>query len=227
MRLFKRKSIIGFTSILIIFLCQSCFEIVEEVSLNNDGSGSFCITINMSQSKLNINAMLLLDSVNGRHVPKVEDMKKALGKIEQTLTNDSSLTKIKTTQNWDDYIFSICGNFKNIVALNKAINDINTLFTKQTGHTSTIKDHFTYSHNVFKRLNNYNLVSDYNSLPEKDKMVLKDAKYTAIYRFKTPVESCSNVDALKSKTGTALMLKASIKDLITNKKTIENTVHLN
>ena len=171
--------------------------------------------------------MLLLDSVNGRRVPKVEDMKKALSQVEQTLTTDSSVSKIKTTQNWDDYIFSFSGNFKTIEDLNKAINSINALFSKQAGHKSTPKEHFAYSQKVFKRQYNYNLVNDYNALSEKDKIVCNDAKYTAIYRFKTPIESYSNADALKSKSGTALMLKATIKDLIINKKTIENTVHLN
>ena len=222
-----RKCAFHLSVLLVMLLCPACFEIIEEVNLNNDGSGSFNFTINMSQSKLNINAMLLLDSVNGRRVPKIADIKKALDEMQVTLIGNNTITDIKIAENWDDYIFSFSGNFKTIEDLNKAINSINALFSKQTGHKSTPKEHFAYSQKVFKRLNNYNLVSDYNSLPEKDKMVLKDAKFTAIYRFKTPVESCSNVDALKSKTGTALMLKASIKDLITNKKTIENTVHLN
>ena len=83
MKIFKRKFAIVFTSLLIILLFPACFEIVEEVSLNNDGSGSFCFTINMSQSKLNINAMLLLDSVNGRPVPKMENMKKTVSAIKE------------------------------------------------------------------------------------------------------------------------------------------------
>ena len=227
MKIFKRKFAIVFTSLLIILLFPACFEIVEEVSLNNDGSGSFCFTINMSQSKLNINAMLLLDSVNGRPVPKMENMKKTIGQVEQTLANDGNITNVKTKQNWEDYIFSISGDFKSIESLNKAINQIYELFNKQAKQPFEAKEHFSYSNKVFKRIYNFNLANNYNSLSEKDKVVLKDARYTSIYRFKTGVGTYSNADALKSKSGTALMLKENIKDLITNHKTIENTVHLN
>jgi hypothetical protein len=227
MKLFKRKFAISLIILLIICICPACFEVVEEINLNTDGSGSFCFTINMSQSKLNINAMLLLDSVNGRAVPKVDDMKKTIVQVEQALANDSSVSGIKTTQNWEDYIFTISGNFKNIEGLNKAINQINAMFNKQTKHPFEAKDHFSYANKVFKRIYNYNLTNDYNSLSEKDKVVFKDARYTTIYRFKSTVGNYSNADALKSKNGLALMLKANMKDLITNRKTLENTVHLN
>jgi hypothetical protein len=227
MKLFRRKFTIGFIVMAILIICPACFEVVEEINLNNDGSGSFCFTINMSQSKLNINAMLLLDSVNGRAVPKVSDMKKTIDQAEQTLKNDSSVSNIKTTQNWEDYIFFVSGNFKSIEGLNKAINQIYAMFTKQTKHPFEAKEHFSYANRVFKRIYNYNLTGDYNSLSEKDKVVFKDARYTSIYRFKTMVGNYSNTDALKSKNGMAIMLKANIKDLITNRKTLENTVHLN
>lgn len=227
MKLFRRKFTIGFIVIAVLLICPACFEVVEEINLNNDGSGSFCFTINMSQSKLNINAMLLLDSVNGRAVPKVDDIKKTIGRVEQALKNDSSVSDVKTTQNWEDYIFSVSGNFKNIEGLNRAINQIYAMFNTQTKHPLETKEHFSYANKVFKRVYNYNLTSNYNSLSEKDKVVFKDARYTSIYRFKTTVVKYSNTDALKSKNGMAIMLKTNIKDLITNRKTLENTVHLN
>lgn len=222
-----RKAIVYASMLLVILMCSACFEIVEEINLNNDGSGSFCFTINMSQSKTNINAMLLLDSINGRRVPKIADMKRSIEEMKATLMENNTITAIKTDENWEDFIFSVSGNFKNVEALNKAISSIHAVFNKQTGHSSVAKEHFAYTQKVFKRQYNYNLASDYSALPEKDKIVLKDAKYTAIYRFKTPIESFTNADALKSKSGMALMLKATIMDLLTNKKTIENTVYLN
>jgi hypothetical protein len=78
----KRRPILWISSILIIFLYTSCFEIIEEVNMNEDGTGSFNFTINMSQSKIQINSMFLLDSVNGRPMPKKEDFEKALRRVE-------------------------------------------------------------------------------------------------------------------------------------------------
>jgi hypothetical protein len=211
---------------LVAFTCVSCFEIVEEINLNDDGSGSFCFTINMSQSKLNINSMLLLDSVNGRPVPKKENVRAELGKVEAKLKEDLSITNVAVKENWEEYIFSISGNFNNIETLNKAINDIGTAFGKFKGNSPQIADNFSYHDRVFARLYNYNLQKDYNSLSEKDKVVFNNAKYTAIYRFNLPVKSFSNVDALKSKSGKALMLKLNIKDMITSHKTLANTINL-
>lgn len=210
-----------------ILFCTSCFEVVEEINLNNDGSGSFCFTINLSQSKLDINALMLLDSVNGRPVPKIDDLKNTFAKIETLLQQDSGLTNIKAVKNWDEYIFSISGNFKNIEALNKAINATYSQFGKTNGQDYNLKENFSFSQKVFKRLNNLNLVTDYHSLPEKEKQVFKTARYTAIYRFKSPVANYSNTEALKSKSGTSVMLKANISDILTNNKSIVNTIHLN
>ncbi len=211
---------------LVAFTCVSCFEIVEEINLNDDGSGSFCFTINMSQSKLNINSMLLLDSVNGRPVPKKENLKAELGKVEAKLKEDGRITNVIVKENWEAYIFSISGNFNNIETLNKAINNISVGLGKLKGGSPQVADNFSYHDGIFTRLYNYNLVKDYNSLTEKDKVVFNNAKYTAIYRFNLPVKSFSNVDALKSKSGKALMLKLNIKDMITNHKTLANTINL-
>ena len=218
----KHKPLLLLT-LLIAFSYISCFEIVEEVSLNDDGTGSFNLTINMSQSRMQINSMLLLDSINGRPVPKITDFKEAIIRVKTELKRDSSISNIKIIENWEDYIFSISGDFKNVNALNKAIKNINTIFTPK-GYTPQIYDNFKYENNVFERLYSYNLINEYNALGEKDKNVFKNAKYTTIYRFNSPVKSYSNTDALKSKSGKAIMLKVNVRELVTNKKTIKNTI---
>ena len=220
------KKYLLFITLFLTFTCTACFEIVEEVNLNNDGSGSFCFTINMSQSKLNLNSMLLLDSVNGRPVPKINDLKVILKKAETKL-KEGNITNLNLKENWEAYIFSISGNFDNIETLNKAINNISASFGKFQGMPLKEGDNFSYKDKIFKRLYNYNLVDDYNSLPEKDKIIVKNAKYTSIYRFNSLVKSFSNPDALKSKSGKAMMLKLNIKDLITNNKSLANSIILN
>jgi hypothetical protein len=194
--------------------------------MNEDGTGSFNFTINMSQSKIQINSMFLLDSVNGRPMPKKEDFEKALRRVELELKGDSALSNIEVTENWKDYIFSVSGKFVNIDALNKAIKNINTIFNTPRGYKVELYDNFKYEPKVFERLYSYNLVNDYNSLSDRDKAVFKNAKYTTIYRFNSSVKSYTNQDALKSKSGKAIMLKVNVKDLITNKKTIQNKIEI-
>ena len=89
-----------------------------------------------------------------------------------------------------------------------------------------LHDNFKYKNKVFERLYSYNLINDYNSLSGKDKTVFKNAKYTTVYRFKSSVKSYSNPNALKSKSGKAIMLKVSVRELVTNKATIQNIIEL-
>lgn len=226
MRMNVLKSILCICALSLVLICTACFEVVEEVNINTDGSGSFCFTVNLSQSKLDINAILLLDSVRGRPVPKIDDIKKEFARIEASLRNDSSLSGIKATQNWNDYIFSISGNFKNIASLNRAIKSTSALMNRTAGGKTTMKDNYSFSPKVFKRLFDLDLGKDYQTLTEKDKLVFKTARYTSIYRFKTPVISYSNPDAIKSKSGMSVMFKANIADIITNTKSIANVISL-
>jgi len=221
----KHKSYLSIILLIITFSYTSCFEIVEEVNLNDDGTGSFIFTVNMSQSRIQVNSIMLLDSINGRPLPKIEDFKKAIRRLEYELKKDSAISEIKITENWEDYIFSITGNFQNIDALNKAIKNINTIFTPK-GYTAELYDNFKYENNIFERLYSYNLINEYNTLSQKDKTAFKNAKYTTVYRFNSPVKSYSNQNALKSKSGKAIMLKVNVRELVTNKKSIKNTIIL-
>lgn len=220
------KPVLWVVSMLILSATTSCFEIIEEINLNDDGTGNFDFTINMSQGKIQINSMLLLDSINGNAVPKIEDLKKAMRRVAFELKKDSSISDLKIKEDWEDYIFSISGNFQDIDALNRAIKNINTIFTPK-GYVPELYDNFKYKDNVFERLYSYNLVNEYNTLSQKDKTAFKNARYTTIYRFNSPVKSYSNTNALKSKSGKAVMLKVNVKDLVTNKNTIKNTIILN
>lgn len=226
MKLSKLKSLISFLVIPAILTFSSCFEIVEEVNLNDDGSGTFCYTINLSQSKLNLNSMFLLDSINGRPMPKKENLEAALDKVDNALKEGKDISNVIIKKNWEDYIFSVSGNFVNIEALNNAINKINTLFNQPKMYNTVIQDNYSYADKIFTRLYNYNLIEEYNSMPEKDKSVFNNAKYTTIYRFLNPVGSFTNTNAMKSKNGKAIMLKVDVKDLLTNNKTLKNSINL-
>jgi hypothetical protein len=53
-----------FLSALILFSFTSCIEIIDDVTVKNDGSGSMKYTINLSASKVKINTILALDSLD-------------------------------------------------------------------------------------------------------------------------------------------------------------------
>ena len=170
--------------------------------------------------------MFLLDSVNGRPMPNKQHFKNVISRVKLELEKDKAISKINISEDWKNYIFTIKGNFKTVTALNNAVRNINTIFNNPRGYSFEPRDNFIYKNKTFERLYSYNLINEYNSLSSKDKTVFKNAKYTTVYRFETPVKSYSNLNALKSKSGKAIMLKVSVRELITNKKTIQNIIKL-
>ena len=55
--------------ILTIAILSSCIEISDDLTLNNDGSGTLRYKINLSASKVKVNSILALDSLDGKPVP--------------------------------------------------------------------------------------------------------------------------------------------------------------
>nr|BFF39643.1 hypothetical protein BACY1_14480 [Tenacibaculum mesophilum] len=75
-KVFMNKKILLLFSTISILLFTSCFEFVEEVSFNKDGSGSAVLTINLSKSKTKLASIMLLDSINGYKVPSKVTIRK-------------------------------------------------------------------------------------------------------------------------------------------------------
>ncbi len=65
----------------LLLICTGCFEIIEEVSLNEDGSGKVTLTLNLSRSKTRINSIMLLDSVNNYEVPSEQEIRQHFAKM--------------------------------------------------------------------------------------------------------------------------------------------------
>ena len=67
-------------AILSAVLLTGCVEIIDDLTLNSDGSGCFKYNVNLSSSKIKINAILALDSLDGKRVPTLDEIKKLLGR---------------------------------------------------------------------------------------------------------------------------------------------------
>ncbi len=99
-------------SCLVIF--QSCFEIIEQVFLKNDGSGNFQLVVNLSKSKTKINSILKMETVNGHDVPSKEKIKKKITEIEKTISKTAGISNVKTSADFDNYIITLSYNFNKV-----------------------------------------------------------------------------------------------------------------
>ncbi len=210
-------------------LCTSCFEILEEITLNEDGSGKMLVTFNLSKSKSKIASVMLLDSVNGYKVPSKSDINIALEDAEDHLKTIPGISNIKKTTDYDNYIFTISCNFDKVSNLDAVFKD---LISKQNKKSKTNFNTTNFSYNVannsFKRVFSYDssIKRTFDKLKPEDRKIFKEANFTSIYRFQNNVVSTTNTNAKIAPNKKAVFLKVEAMSLILGEKNIANTIQL-
>ncbi len=222
---FMKRYIVNLLLLLSLFLFTGCFEIIEEISLNDNGSGNISMTANLSRSKTKISSIMLMDSINGYKVPKKETVQKHINKIVSELKQIKGVSNVKYNTDFNDYIFNISCDFTNVEVLNKVILHFTT---KNKANTVTKAKQFSYNKKTktFVRTYKYNIANEMKKINEKDKDVLQNASVTTIYRFQSPIISASNKKAHRSKNQKAIMLKVTVQDIINHQSDIKNTIKL-
>lgn len=216
----KKSAYILLFSCLILF--QSCFEIIEQVFIKNDGSGNFQLVINLSKSKTRVNSIMKMKTVNGHDVPTKAEIAEKVAAIEKTIAGTTGISNVKTNLDFTNYIATLTCDFSKVAQLNTVVKNIND---KEKGKQKIEKSFdLDAATNVFSRLNKFQFREDYNKMSNADKEIFSGANYTAIYKFEKPVSQVSNKDANVSPSKKAVMLKLNVLDIITNKKSIENKI---
>ncbi len=197
----------------IFFSITSCFEIIEEIDLNSDGTGTMTFTLNMSRSKSKLASIMLLDSVNGYKVPSKADIQKGLDDVVSELQKAEGITNIKKTADYENFIFSVKCDFNKLDNINKITNKVTSQQKSKTANSSFLFDN---KKGVFKREYSYSseVKKQYNKLKTENKKVFDDASYTVIYRFDKEVASQNNQQAKVSKSKKAVMQRVSAMDVI-------------
>ncbi len=212
-----------------LLLCTSCFEILEEINLNRDGSGSMLVTLNMSKSKTKLASIMMLDSINGHKVPSEDDMNEAMIDVVTHLEKTEGISNIKKTKDLDNYIFTIACDFEQVENVNDIFKELIQKQNKKGGTSFTTKN-FSYENktNTFQRHFNYDtsIKTSFARLRKEDKKVFDDASYTCIYRFDNPVKSVSNQNAKISPNKKAVMLRIDAMSFIAGIKNVQNKIQL-
>jgi len=200
---------------------SSCFEIIEELDLNKDNSGSFTYTLNMSESRMELNTMFKLDSFRGKKIPSKNEIAKEMEKAIQLIRKNPGIKTAVYTKNWEDYIFEYKVSFDSLSALDNALK---STYSKLDKDKHPLKDRLFAVNGVLKRVSSLDSLSLFKKLNSKDAEGLSKATYTCVYRLSHKIKSMSNPNANKSKSGKAVMLKSDIKSLLTKKKSLKNTI---
>ena len=204
---------------------QSCFEIIEQVFIKNDGSGNFQLIVNMSKSRSRLNSIMKMKKVNGHDVPTKDEMSQKIADIERVFIKTPGINNVKKSIDFDNYIFTLSCNFTSVTKLNTVVKAIK----ENENDKTNINEQFYAWDNItktFTRLNKNSFKKEYQKLSNADKEVFSSANFTTIFKFESAIASASNKEANLSSNKKAVMLKMNLLDLVTDKKSIENKINL-
>lgn len=219
------KYYLGLMLLLSSMFLTSCFEIIEEVTLNDDGTGNVSLTLNFSKSKTKISSIMLMDSINNYKVPSRSEIKTQFAKLKNEVQKIKGVSNLESTSNFDDFIFTLSCDFTNVDVLNKIVSHFSSL------HDSKIianKKHFSYNKKskTYTRNYHYDLAKEFKKVKAKDKSIIDGASITTVYRFESEIATSKNKKARISGSKKAIMLKVNAQDIISEKNTIKNTIQL-
>lgn len=212
-----------FILIIIPFSFLSCFEIIEDVTIYEDGSGKIKVIINASQSRTDINTLLLLKEINGYKVPSIQKVESKLADFTDSVRHIKGFSNVTSSFDQDNFIIVFEAGFDKVGRLNQGIFK---LWDKFDSQNAIREPYFSFKDNTFHRQPGKLFNMLYLKLKSADRKVLDGAMYTALYRFDQTVESQKNSSALISKNKKVVFLKLPIEKLIEKATNWNNTITL-
>lgn len=210
--------------IFVLLLFSSCFEITEEVTMNEDGSGNFRLTVNLSESRQSLVNYMKMDEVEGVAVPSQEKMEADLDLVSRTLREMDGLSKVVVIRDFERFIFTFSGEFTRVEVLNEAINEVvGTL--NRTAHPILEEQNFTHSEQEFTRRFKYPIPEDvYEDASLTMRYLMDSARLVSVFRFSKPIKRNSNQHTLISPSRKSIMLHATIAELIKGEVLLDNKI---
>lgn len=211
---------------LLPLLLNSCIEIIDDLSIHNDGSGTFKYSINLSSSKLKVNSILSLDSLNGKKVPDLAEIESKLFEFKSLLLEEPGIEMVKTELNKSDFILKISIEFNSISQLQSGIKNVLAQLNKEKDHKLIEENWISWDGKTLVREIPSAITSRLKSFDYSEIELLKSGTYTSITRFDKPILKTSNSNCKLNPSRTASMLQVNAFDLKLNNSLIENAITL-
>ena len=210
-----------FLFIAILLGFSSCFEIIEELDLKKDDSGTLTYTINLSQSKMEMSSVLKLDSVKGVKIPSKYEIREVMNSVRDELSYCNGITSVSFEDNWEDYVFVFKVGFDSLSQLTAALEKT---YKKLSNHKTPLLDKIEWSGDTLSRTSKLGTLSLFRRLDEKYIAGLDKAFYTCVYRFDKPIQKSENKRARISKSGKAILLRSNVKNILNKDISLENKI---
>lgn len=166
---------------------SSCFEILEDIQVNSDGSGTFKTTINLSQSKTQLLKIMSQDSINGQPVPQLTDIASKMSELASQLKQKNGISEVNYSFDQQNLILKLNFDFNSITNLNLAVEQ---MIAAQDPRAVTNPVTYSYDNKTFSRKFNQELCLQVNQ--EKHKVEgfisgIDNAQMTSIFRFENDI----------------------------------------
>lgn len=209
----------------ISFFTTGCFEIIEEVKMNEDGSGKLKYIINFSQSSSKIKSLLLLDEVEGQAVPSKEKIRYEFSKVVNKSKKVNGLSAIQSNADLDNFIFTYQCNFNKVENLNVLLD---TVKGSKNDDLNLHETYFSYSkkNKLFKRKGDNLLKDQYAKMSEGQKVIFIGATYTCLYRFIDEIDSMKSVYGKLSKNKLTAFSKLDVLKITENGQYLNHEIKL-
>jgi hypothetical protein len=213
--------------ILVFFTLSSCIEIVDDITLNEDGSGTLKYNVNLSASKVKINSILALDSLDGKKVPSRQEIQAKIDHFKGIFEQKQGISNVIVTSDYDNYMFKLTCDFESVKLLQSAIKktlqeevkDNQNLLDEKVNWLQWVDNSFVRSVPEFT-------IKKVSNLTVEETELLKQGSYISITRFKKEVKDFTNDKAVLAKNKLAVMLKTNLYSLSQNPNLLENTIYL-
>jgi len=219
-----------FFQIVIIFASSimliGCVEIIDDLTLNSDGSGSFKYNVNLSSSKIKINAILALDSLDGKRVPTLDEIKLKIDDLHKKLKLQSGISNSILEADYTNFIFKFSCDFASIEDLQSAIKLI--AISENNNKPIPELDHnwLIFGDMQLERSIPELTIKKSKQITAKDQLMLKEGTYTSITRFDKEIESYNNNNAKLSANKKAIMLRTDVYSLTQKPGHLDNLINL-
>lgn len=207
--------------LIVLFLLTSCltgcFEIIEDVSFNKDGSGKFKVLVNYSMSKSQITKIMSQDTIAGQKIPSKEEIKLNITRVMTQLKNQDGITNVTYSTDFDNFIFKATFDFKNTNALNLAVAN---LIKSQDPHAVTDPVTYSWINNLAKRSFNSGLLTQAKQNKDEATKYLggfENAKLTSIFRFESEILADSKLKGKVSSSKKNYFQQSSVNTILENK----------
>lgn len=218
----RNLKLLSFIFILVSSLA-SCVNIFDEIILHTDGTGTYKYTVNLSASKLKINSILALDSIDGKRVPKIPEVKEKIAMYIKKLAAKEGVSNVKVEANYVDFIFKFSCDFTNVSALQDGIREVVREEVNDKNDPLLTDTWLSWDGKTLTR-SIPSFAVPLSKLKLEDQENLKKGKYISVTRFDKEVVKSENSQAEISPTKKAVKLEVSSYAVAVKPLLLTNTI---